>query len=985
MKSILPLAALLLAPLFGQAQTPARTPAPAPTAAGTIVIEQPTDWAAGPATRGIQLSVRKSVQVIGVADHPTGVKDVLINGARATLERLPSGTAVRFKGYAPMTPTTKSVQIAASPMTGLKFLSNYAVAPVVPADTPSTPAEAFDSATSTFRGKRYAIVVGVSKYRDARIPALQYADRDAKSMYDFLRSERAGLGGVPSENIRVLLNQEATYLNIRKALFQFLKVPTEDDVVYVYFAGHGTPDPDRPENLYLLPYDADQDNISATAVPMSDVQKAIKDVYARHVVMMVDACHSAGVGGNATRSVTSLNEINNAFLDRLEASTGGHVTFTASEAKQQSQEDARWGGGHGVFTYFMLEGLKGAADMNRDQIVSLGEMMEFTRDRVRRETVNAQIPTISQTAFDRNWPISVVLPGTDIPVISDEEISQAAQVSTVMSSAFDFPWKSSDSVVTVVGMDDTVNVRLQNETQDALPSHLLTWTSSNPRVVMIDANGRVRGVGPGSASVSAAGFNRKITIPIKVYDRPSQIEFAPADTVIDIVLGEQFDVRADLLIGTGQWIRGLVPKITPPDSLIVGRNAENKYVALREGETELTGQIAGTTRKWRIRVRQPLLKIARVASAVLVGDSLPLGVVRTRHDGTELGTALGLTWISTDTSVLSVKNGYVRARKVGRARITAGLGSSQDTLTLSVIGDLLVSVSGKEGEALKTVSILTGEAVRVGADSVKAYEGSLAPDGQTIAFVADANGGPRLFLMNSDGTNLRRFEPQYNRGLSVRTSSYEEHAPRWTHDGKRLVFVSSYPGNYEIYSVKIDGTDLLKVSDSGRVDWRVNAAPDAPRIVFERVIGAGDSDLIVSLPDGTQPIAIASGTPGSMLKVSESKPHLLPGGSKLLFARGEPGLDARKGERLTVYNLSSQMAERDLIQPLKDHEILFTASPDGSLIAYHMRATWGKKNSSIAIMNLEGAVIKTISLGPNVEIRHLSWGAVPFRMEKRAQ
>jgi hypothetical protein len=74
---------------------------------------------------------------------------------------------------------------------------------------------------------------------------------------------------------------------------------------------------------------------------------------------------------------------------------------------QYSQEGPQWGGGHGVFTYHLLRGLEGAADADGDGIVTLGESLEWTRDRVRRDTRSGQIPSISQTAFDSSWPMSI--------------------------------------------------------------------------------------------------------------------------------------------------------------------------------------------------------------------------------------------------------------------------------------------------------------------------------------------------------------------------------------------------------------------------------------------------------------------------------------------------------------------------------------------------------------------------------------------------
>jgi uncharacterized caspase-like protein len=69
--------------------------------------------------------------------------------------------------------------------------------------------------------------------------------------------------------------------------------------------------------------------------------------------------------------------------------------FSASADNQYSQEGQEWGGGHGVFTYFLLEGLKGGADFNKDGRVNLGELNLYLSERVRRATKNAQSPIVS--------------------------------------------------------------------------------------------------------------------------------------------------------------------------------------------------------------------------------------------------------------------------------------------------------------------------------------------------------------------------------------------------------------------------------------------------------------------------------------------------------------------------------------------------------------------------------------------------------------
>jgi hypothetical protein len=117
------------------------------------------------------------------------------------------------------------------------------------------------------QGQKWAVVIGISKYQDSRIPGLRYASADAHSFYEWLISRKGG-GYAPSRVI-LLLDSEATGKNIKNALFNWLKQALEEDMVTIYFAGHGSSEsPDSPNNLYLLPFDSVYDNVATTGFPM---------------------------------------------------------------------------------------------------------------------------------------------------------------------------------------------------------------------------------------------------------------------------------------------------------------------------------------------------------------------------------------------------------------------------------------------------------------------------------------------------------------------------------------------------------------------------------------------------------------------------------------------------------------------------------------------------------------------------------------------
>lgn len=264
----------------------------------------------------------------------------------------------------------------------------------VPADVDSS-----SKVEALHQVEKWGLVIGISKYKDTRIPALRYSTADAKAFYEWCISPDGGKYA-PSR-VKLLLDQEATGKNIRNALFVWLTQALEEDMVTIYFAGHGSPgSPDSSDNLFLLPHDAEYKDVATTGFPMWDIETALtRFIKAKKVVVIADACHSGGVGHafdvalRANRAM-DVNPISSG-LQNLSQIGDGVCVISASDDKQFSQESKNWGGGHGVFTYFLLQGLKGEADYSKDGNVTLGELIPFLSEQVRRATKNAQNPTVA--------------------------------------------------------------------------------------------------------------------------------------------------------------------------------------------------------------------------------------------------------------------------------------------------------------------------------------------------------------------------------------------------------------------------------------------------------------------------------------------------------------------------------------------------------------------------------------------------------------
>ncbi len=199
---------------------------------------------------------------------------------------------------------------------------------------------------------KYAVVIGVSRYRYARpgFPNLQYARADAAAFRDFLLSQAGGQ--FRPTNVITLFDEDATILNVRTALFTFLTRSKENDQVVIYFAGHGAPDPNNPNDLYFLAHDSDPANMAATALPMWQMRDLFaRTIKTKRVVTFADACHSAGAG-----AAEDQKNLINQYVYKY-ASADGRAIITASDIGELSEESEKWGAGHGVFTYFLLQAL----------------------------------------------------------------------------------------------------------------------------------------------------------------------------------------------------------------------------------------------------------------------------------------------------------------------------------------------------------------------------------------------------------------------------------------------------------------------------------------------------------------------------------------------------------------------------------------------------------------------------------------------------
>lgn len=240
------------------------------------------------------------------------------------------------------------------------------------------------------KGITRAVVVGISEYQDEGIKDLRYAHRDAALFVDFLKSKPGG--GITDQQLILLANEAATMAAVQSALQWLLDNTRKNDQAIIYFAGHGDVETkDRQEKGYLLAYDTPKNNYRLNAI---DLQYLSEDVISQlsakgaKVVVIADACHSGALAGEKIggREATA-NELMKRF--------GNEIRIMSCQPYELSLEGPEFGGGRGVFSYYLINGLQGGqADQNRDQQVDLYELGNYLQDRIRTATDKKQHPDI---------------------------------------------------------------------------------------------------------------------------------------------------------------------------------------------------------------------------------------------------------------------------------------------------------------------------------------------------------------------------------------------------------------------------------------------------------------------------------------------------------------------------------------------------------------------------------------------------------------
>ena len=237
-----------------------------------------------------------------------------------------------------------------------------------------------------------AIIIGIQNYK--LIPKAEYASQDAQVFYDY--ASRAL--GIKQENIKLLLDDDADVSGILTAFQEWLplKVRKGKTDVYVFYSGHGLPGADG-KSLYFLPVGTNKNLLAKTGISQREIVDALKSAQAKSVTMFIDSCYSGQIRTGETL-LASARPVVLTVQDTAYPPDFTVITASASDQIASSSPDLK----HGIFSYYLMKGLEGEADENKDGTITIGKLQSYLAERVPRHAMTMSRKQEPQLTGDAN-------------------------------------------------------------------------------------------------------------------------------------------------------------------------------------------------------------------------------------------------------------------------------------------------------------------------------------------------------------------------------------------------------------------------------------------------------------------------------------------------------------------------------------------------------------------------------------------------------
>lgn len=277
----------------------------------------------------------------------------------------------------------------------------------------------------------WAVIVGVETYQSNNMKSLSYSRNDAWAFKTHLRGVEGG--NVPENHIVMLINEKAKKESIIATIREIAMKCDSQDIFYFFFSGHGAVGGFCPFD-YMHERDTSDNRYNRlssklTLVSQPDIKNVLEKSKAKSKLIIADACHSGsfaeeeksnGKFAASKGEYDGINENYEKYYEEIQASPGGLVYILSSKYNEISRERASMQGG--VFTYYLIEGLKGEADgwleeteMRSDiqnDIITCKELFYYIKYNVQQKTNSLQTPMLIVSKTSPNaaqMPVGIVI------------------------------------------------------------------------------------------------------------------------------------------------------------------------------------------------------------------------------------------------------------------------------------------------------------------------------------------------------------------------------------------------------------------------------------------------------------------------------------------------------------------------------------------------------------------------------------------------
>ncbi|MBK9449496.1 MAG: caspase family protein [Bacteroidetes bacterium] len=233
----------------------------------------------------------------------------------------------------------------------------------------------------------HVLAIGIDDYTNDDLD-LTNANKDVQSLVTTLENQKGRMFN--EVKTKVISNQEATKANIEEAIRQIKGKAAKDDLVLIYFAGHGA---ESGGSFYLKPTDVKSDP-SEMEISSIDNRWIMEEIsrYSAPTLYFLDASYPSKSDANgATVGNANMDAVQNDFGKVIDNDDEIRIFVSSTSSKQKSNVGADKGS---LFTVAMLEGLDGKADLNDNGLVTVEELGDYVSDRVLGQTSWKQKPTL---------------------------------------------------------------------------------------------------------------------------------------------------------------------------------------------------------------------------------------------------------------------------------------------------------------------------------------------------------------------------------------------------------------------------------------------------------------------------------------------------------------------------------------------------------------------------------------------------------------